>query len=156
MKAITLLPLYAALMMIKFKKIETRSFQPRCIQPGELFAIHAGRQFTSPEYRIYANDYVMDGLRREGMPSTDHLPTSAIVGIVQLVKVETVESALLKIKQWEQIFGDYRPGRYAWHVELVQRFVEPIPAIGKQGLWNWQPPAHVPVYANRPVQMSLF
>ena len=34
--------------------------------------------------------------------------------------------------------GDYTPGRYAWKLANVQKLPEPIPAKGRQGLWNWE------------------
>ena len=36
-------------------------------------------------------------------------------------------------------YGDFTPGRFAWMLENVKP-CEPIPAKGKQGLWNWEKP----------------
>ena len=33
-------------------------------------------------------------------------------------------------------FGDFQPGRWAWMLTDVQP-CDPVPAKGKQGLWNW-------------------
>lgn len=35
-------------------------------------------------------------------------------------------------------YGDYRPGRFAWLLRNIERADEPIPAKGKQGLWEWR------------------
>lgn len=35
-------------------------------------------------------------------------------------------------------FGDFRCGRWAWLLGDIKR-CDPIPAKGKQGLWNWEP-----------------
>lgn len=35
-------------------------------------------------------------------------------------------------------FGLFEPGRWAWLLTDVERFAEPIPARGAQGLWNWE------------------
>ena len=40
----------------------------------------------------------------------------------------------------ELALGDYTPGRYAWKLANVKKLPEPIPAKGRQGLWNWEPP----------------
>jgi hypothetical protein len=40
----------------------------------------------------------------------------------------------------EMLFGDWTPGRYAWELTNVQMLPEPIPALGKQGLWNCEMP----------------
>jgi hypothetical protein len=38
------------------------------------------------------------------------------------------------------IFGNYEDGRYAWHIELIEKFAEPIAAKGNRMLWNWERP----------------
>ncbi len=34
-------------------------------------------------------------------------------------------------------YGDFAPGRYAWLLEDVQALPEPVPARGRQQLWDW-------------------
>lgn len=34
-------------------------------------------------------------------------------------------------------FGDFAPGRYAWLLDNV-RPIDPVPAKGRQGLWEWE------------------
>lgn len=34
-------------------------------------------------------------------------------------------------------FGDFSPGRYAWLLADVEPLAEPVPAKGRQGLWEW-------------------
>ena len=36
-------------------------------------------------------------------------------------------------------FGRWFPGNYAWELQNVRILPEPIPAKGKQSLWNWEP-----------------
>lgn len=38
----------------------------------------------------------------------------------------------------EFALGDWTPGRYAWELANVKILPKPIPAKGKQGLWNWE------------------
>jgi hypothetical protein len=38
----------------------------------------------------------------------------------------------------ERAFGVYSESRWAWDIELVERFDTPIPAKGMLGLWNWE------------------
>lgn len=45
-----------------------------------------------------------------------------------------------KVEGEEILFGDWTPGRYAWELKNVQMLPEPIPAKGKQGLWNCEVP----------------
>ena len=35
-------------------------------------------------------------------------------------------------------FGHFDCGRWAWLLTDVERFAEPIPARGRQGIWNWE------------------
>ncbi len=39
----------------------------------------------------------------------------------------------------ETAFGNWKPGHYAWELQNVKVLPEPIPAMGKQGLWDWEP-----------------
>lgn len=34
-------------------------------------------------------------------------------------------------------FGDFTPGRYAWLLADIVKLDEPVPARGRQGLWEW-------------------
>lgn len=36
-------------------------------------------------------------------------------------------------------YGDFAPGRWAWMLTDVDRLDEPIPAKGRQRLWQWNP-----------------
>lgn len=35
-------------------------------------------------------------------------------------------------------FGDFTPGRYAWLLTDVTPLADPVPAKGRQGLWEWE------------------
>jgi hypothetical protein len=41
----------------------------------------------------------------------------------------------------EQQFGIYEAGRWAWKLDDIICLQDPIPAMGAQKLWNWQPPS---------------
>ena len=38
-------------------------------------------------------------------------------------------------------FGIFEPGRFAWLLEGITPLAEPIPARGRQQLWEWSPDA---------------
>lgn len=38
-------------------------------------------------------------------------------------------------------YGDYAAGRFAWLLADVRRLDQPVPAKGRQGLWDWEPAA---------------
>ena len=39
----------------------------------------------------------------------------------------------------ERVFGNWSPGRYGWILSNPILFEKPIPARGKQGIWDWEP-----------------
>lgn len=36
-------------------------------------------------------------------------------------------------------YGDFGPNRYAWLLDDIEAVAEPVPARGRQGLWEWTP-----------------
>lgn len=128
MKAITLWQPWASLIAEGLKQYETRSFKIK--HRGKL-AIHAAKTRKG-----------MDVYRREGYhltePSMDliHLPFGKVVCVVELVFIRQTHELRSMITPLERTLGDWTPGRYAWSLKLIKKFKEPIPAIGRQGLWN--------------------
>lgn len=47
------------------------------------------------------------------------------------------EDFIARLSPTEIALGDYSPGRYAWEFSGLHP-IDPIPASGKQGLWNWE------------------
>jgi hypothetical protein len=45
----------------------------------------------------------------------------------------TVAADMTDQRPW----GDFSPGRFAWLLDDVRKLDEPIPARGRQGLWEW-------------------
>ena len=67
----------------------------------------------------------------------------AVVAIGELrgcVRTETLEG---RLNHAEYAAGNYAPGRFAWTLANVRPLVEPIPTIGRQGLFDWAPPDDV-------------
>ena len=48
------------------------------------------------------------------------------------------EDRALVVTGQEYRFGDFTLGRYGWELAEVRKLPEPVPAAGKQGLWNWE------------------
>ncbi|WP_318249340.1 ASCH domain-containing protein [Paenibacillus sp. alder61] len=51
---------------------------------------------------------------------------------------ENRENRALVVTGQEYRFGDFALGRYGWELVEVRKLPEPVPAAGKQGLWNWE------------------
>lgn len=66
------------------------------------------------------------------------LPLGCIVAACRLIAVHRVET-LTSLTELERAVGNYAPGRYAWELDVMKLPAEPIPAAGKQGIWDWEP-----------------
>jgi len=70
------------------------------------------------------------------------LPTGAIVGMVNLVKIlptETLYRDRSKLTEDDEInikCGDFSDGRYAWRRGVYRRFPQPIPYRGRQSMFS--------------------
>jgi activating signal cointegrator 1 len=128
MKALTVWQPWASLIASGEKQYETRGWETKYRGP---LAIHAGLGDMTKE--LYeCNSFYRDALRGSSAPA---LPSGAVLCIVNLVECLPVDS--LSLSQKELAFGDYSSGRFAWKLEVVERFEKPIPASGKHGLWDW-------------------
>jgi hypothetical protein len=156
MKALTILQPWASLIPAGAKTIETRSWATKYRGP---LAIHAGqsKEYSllvrhTPFYEALCQDknsivcYEWDN-----MP--DSLPFGAVIAIADLIDcLKVVVRVSLKIGDEKRVaavlennikvfgneleFGDYTIGRYAWVLTNVRK-INPVPAKGKQRLWEW-------------------
>ena len=124
MKAITLHQPWASLIAVGVKQYETRGW-PTAYR-GTV-AIHAGKT---------VDEVMVDQLWDE---EWGELPTGAVVAIADLTGCirMTWDACNQAYSSGEDRYGDWRPGRFAWKLENV-RAIDPIPARGQQGLWDWE------------------
>ena len=127
MKAITLYQPYASAIMLKNKRIETRSWKTK--YTGHI-AIHAARTFPKWAREFAETERVLGRI-------PPRLPFGAIVGFVTIMGMRMTEDVILQISAIERLYGDYSPGRWAWMLADVEPLNEPIPCLGHQGLWEW-------------------
>lgn len=130
MKTITILQPWASLIACGAKRIETRSWSTSHRGP---LAIHAGRTVPSMEFFTP---------KVEAALWNEDTPFGKVIAIAELV--DCVEMTNERIAAWrdrygydEIAFGHFEPGRYAWILANVRR-VEPVPAKGRQRLWEWE------------------
>lgn len=145
MKAITLHQPYASGVALGCKPDETRGF--RTHYRGSL-AIHAGLFTPVINAAVLANApeahraaFVAAGYHLGGKPSLIKLPQGNIVAIVELYDCIPVEEAADTLTPEVKHWGIYKPGRWIWRLRNVRRLASPIFIRGKQGLWDWTPPA---------------
>lgn len=133
------------------KTFETRGWAPKDYQ-GPLL-IHAAK--TTPPAAVKAltesrdfMDLWEDCYSSPGHPEiggfepwVKSLPTGAIIGRVNLLECwtmdETKRKAILALRPWEKLIGDFSDRRRAWLLSDAWSLLAPIKATGRQGLWDY-------------------
>jgi len=147
MKCISILQPWASLVVTKdpktgkaYKQIETRSWNTKHRGP---LLIHASKR-KIPVGVIEASEWVV----KYGIPAyqEEAYPTSAIIGMVNLVDTFPMETAGsvfqkmsdigIKDQDQELAFGDYSADRYGWLLSDPIMFKNPIPCKGSLSIWN--------------------
>jgi activating signal cointegrator 1 len=128
MKALTICQPYARLILIGEKRVENRVWNTTHRGP---LLIHAGksRKWLDEED---VEDAIADG---------DPLVFGAIVGRCNLVACLRIEEIMSG--KHDQRFPQIESrahcfGPWCWVLDDVERFAEPIPCDGKQGLWDFR------------------
>lgn len=134
MKAISLHQPWATLVAIQAKQYETRSWYTSYRGP---LIIHAAKRYDEGAQRGPDRTHFIKAFLDAGITHySSQIPLGAYLCIVDLVNVVTTESVVNSLSEQEKAFGNYLPGRFAWKLENVRTFPEPVPARGFQGLWN--------------------
>lgn len=133
MKAISLWQPWATLVAIGAKQYETRHWSTSYRGP---LVIHAAKKNNGELFRVCLSDPFTYCLLDAGYKEYSGLPFGAYVAVVDLVEVIRTEEVLSFLSEQEVAFGNYLPNRFAWRLENVRVFSEPVPARGYQGLWN--------------------
>jgi hypothetical protein len=151
MKALTLTQPYATLVAIGAKRIETRSWSTRYRGP---LAIHAGKGLGPVGgerglVALYHDDVFAQALKGYALPRGVIVATCILMDVVETVDIEpsaqppfdnglyVSNGYVWCLDDRERAFGDYSSGRYAWLLADVCPLDPPIPATGRQGLWEW-------------------
>lgn len=135
LRAITLWQPWASAIALGWKEIETRG--RRTLHRGPI-AIHAAKvwgptQIAAARRLARVIDRNADYFDRE--------PRGAVVCVANLVDcVEMTEGLIDETPALERAFGDWRPGRWAWHFEDVQSLLAldpgPLELRGRQSMWT--------------------
>ncbi|MBN1954854.1 MAG: hypothetical protein JW900_07365 [Anaerolineae bacterium] len=137
MKAITLWQPPATLVAKDLKHYETRPWQPGYRGP---IAIHAAKALPR---QGWCREKLDDKIFREVVFGGEEVPTGVILAVTTIEEVTLITTD--NVPGWpERSFGDYTPGRYMWRLGRPTLLVEPIPARGLQGLWEWKPKCQSP------------
>lgn len=134
MNALSLWQPWATLIAREAKRIETRSWPAPARIIGERIAIHA----TKANEHHWLRGSEPFAAELTGVD----LPLGAIVCTVVVASCELITPELCHaIHQRDRghvelAYGDYRTGRWAWHLADVQPLPAPVPCRGMQGLWR--------------------
>jgi hypothetical protein len=139
MKVLSLWQPYAALAVYGFKKHETRPKPaPSTIKFGERFAIASTKQVKSEQEVAAENPRLQRYYRKLNLPDWRSLPRGCIIGTVRLDGcVQITNDLIMELDEQEYVFGDWRPGRYAWLLSEPRLLDCSIPARGQQGVWDY-------------------
>jgi activating signal cointegrator 1 len=131
-KALTLWQPWASFMAVGMKKNETRSWGTSYRGP---LAIHAATKI--PQKGQIPLDVLQ--LATKEFDHWNYWPLGKILCVVELLGVwPTAYVGKIPNNKIELMLGDYSYGRHIWETKMLQVFDEPIPAKGKQGLWEWE------------------
>lgn len=150
MKAISLWQPWASLIVIGAKRFETRFWYTPYRGP---ILIHAAKKRNNDLIDMCECDPFfteLRGLQSDPLPNGrnifDALPLGCIIGVADLVEcyhtslidmVSCSNGRVVNLPTGDELeFGDFHPGRYAWQLKNVTRFITPIPYKGAQGLFN--------------------
>lgn len=151
MKAISLWQPWATLIALGEKRIETRG---RKINHQGPLAIHAARRWAPDQSTLLQAEPFRSRLAYHGITAgnvvNDLMPRGAIVAVVDLDAVWTVESLVSDEGQWfehgvergvnEFEFGNYARGRYGYVLRHIKRLLRPVPCRGMQAMPFTVPP----------------
>ena len=161
MKVITLWQPWASLIAVGAKKFEKRTWGTAY---RGLLAIHASKKKPSDILRGIDIRIIKKMGQAFGRDDPDNfkkviaymdtLPRGAVTATGELVgcweisnytrygcvSIGVYSDIIISPNSNEYMFGDWRPGRFAWEIADVKKLDKPIPARGAQGLWDWHDP----------------
>lgn len=150
MRGLSIWQPHASLLMSGlFKPYETRSWKPWANLIGQRICIHAGKATDDLEEMM---EYLCDradgepidpvweayraALKQLGFGHLKEMPRGCLLGTAVLAGFLPTEKLVEP-----GYFGNFGPGRYAWHFIEHEPLEKPIPFTGKQGFF--EVPAHV-------------
>lgn len=142
MKTLSIQQPYAGLITLGLKQYETRTWNAK--HRGKL-AIHSSAKMTREGKELL--QWLTVELPDKFFPGSEAMnmcnQMGMVLGAVTLTDTYSTNSrnnVLAQTTSIERLLGDYEPNRYFWKCENPVVFPSPVPAVGKLGLWNWEPP----------------
>ena len=141
MKAISLWQPWASMMQMGAKRNETRSWATG----------HRGDLAICSSKRKPSREEVGDDLIYMEAMTFPYGFVLCVVELCEMIPTEHFHGATpLKISRGEAELGNYEPGRFAWVTKNLRVLKEPVPVIGRQGIWKLPPETEALVRAQLP------
>ena len=161
MKAITLWQPWASLLACGAKQYETRSWATNYRGPIAIHAAITRKYYCTAGYQDIMIEAAHDKRWQEYLmqcaDTEEHeIPFGAVIATAELVECHRIQKdpkthrfcgygndgrvtkLPIFLPKNEYLFGDWTPGRFAWEFANMKILVRPVPAKGKQGLWEWE------------------
>lgn len=144
MKAITVCQPWAWAIAQGYKRVDNRTWQTRYRGP---ILIHAGRERTkyagvwqhlrSAEFAAAAKRPRDKALASVPWPTPEEVPYGAIVAVAKLIECVHWNTVLALPIQYQALrCHPFAAGPWCWLLGDIEA-IEPMPARGQRGLWEW-------------------
>jgi len=130
MRALSVRPPWASLLVISQKRFEVRTWQPR--EFGRIL-IHASASKAQGIHKLRENRLLQKALVKAGLEDEAAWPQSAIVGVVEFGRIWAPRERRPKMSELQRYFCGPITGQYLWEVRRCGTFAAPVPADGKLG-----------------------
>lgn len=127
MKVLSIKEPFATLIKDGVKKYETRSWKTN--YRGEIY-IHASIGLSTSLNKEKGMSYLKSDINSGYILCRCNLVDCILMDedFINYIETETTEKD----------YGDYRLGRYAWELEVLEVLETPILAKGRLGIWNYE------------------
>lgn len=132
MKALTLYPVWAMLIALEKKTLETRGWGTTYRGP---LAITSSARLTPEDRFCFCEEPYRSVFAEAGFHRVEDLPLGAAVCTALLTECYRTEDIRDTLGAHEFAFGNYADGRCAFRLEGVERITPPVPCKGAQGFW---------------------
>jgi activating signal cointegrator 1 len=129
LKAISLWQPWASAMASGVKQIETRSWPTS----------HRGDLVICASKRKPSREEVGDDETYEAALAMPYGCAVCVVEVYDCWQTERITNLRQPISQAERDLGDYTPGRFGWLTRNCRKLRNPVPILGRQGLWMLPP-----------------
>lgn len=144
MKVISVWQPFASLLVEGYKIFETRTWPAPQSLIGQPLGIAATKSIVPGQKEFIADETFRGFYDRLGWPKLIDMPRGCLLGSVTLDSVELMTEELMDdVSAEEQAYGHWTLGNYAWRCTNPVKFDTPIPIVGKQGLYTWEPAPNI-------------